>query len=233
MKHNTCYTLEREFLTKLLPFKNEKRAKFNASLIKGDLKVLGVETKWLRKIVNSLSESERKNLLSISKFSYHETEKMKAILINKIMPYSKRLECLKDFLPTIRDWAICDTCISDNKEAKKHKEETLAFLLSFKDRKEEFIERYIVLMYALYLAPDHLDEYFTYLVNTEFNGYYAKMGVAWALSILLVSEQDKTLTLLKEKKLDPWIQNKAIQKARESYRISKELKEVLLELRIK
>jgi hypothetical protein len=59
------------------------------------------------------------------------------------------------------------------------------------------------------------------------------MGVAWALSILLISEQDKTLTLLKEKKLDPWIQNKAIQKARESYRISKELKEVLLELRIK
>ncbi len=233
MKHNICYTLERDFLTKLLPFKNEKRAKFNASLIKGDLKVLGVETKCLRKIVNSLSESERKNLLSISKFSYHETEKMKAILINKIMPYSKRLDYLKDFLPTIRDWAICDTCISDNKEAKKHKEETFRFLDALKDRKEEFIERYIVLMYAFYLAPDQLDEYFTYLVNTEFNGYYAKMGVAWALSILLISEQDKTLTLLKEKKLDPWIQNKAIQKARESYRISKELKEVLLELRIK
>ena len=233
MKHNICYTLERDFLTKLLPFKNEKRAKFNASLIKGDLKVLGVETKCLRKIVNSLSESERKNLLSISKFSYHETEKMKAILINKIMPYSKRLDYLKDFLPTIRDWAICDTCISDNKEAKKHKEETFRFLDALKDRKEEFIERYIVLMLAFYLAPDQLDEYFTYLVNTEFNGYYAKMGVAWALSILLISEQDKTLTLLKEKKLDPWIQNKAIQKARESYRISKELKEVLLELRIK
>ncbi len=233
MKHNICYTLERLFLTKLLPFKNEKRAKFNASLIKGDLKVLGVETKWLRKIVNSLSESERKSLLSISKFSYHETEKMKAILINEITPYSKRLDYLKDFLPTIRDWAICDTCISDNKEAKKHKEETFRFLDYLKDRKEEFIQRYVVLMYAFYLAPSHLDEYFTYLVNTEFNGYYAKMGVAWALSILLVSEKDKTLTFLKEKKLDPWIQNKTIQKARESYRISKELKEVLLELRIK
>jgi len=43
MKHNTCYILEREFLLKLSPFKNQKRAKFNASLIKGDLKVLGVE----------------------------------------------------------------------------------------------------------------------------------------------------------------------------------------------
>jgi len=47
--------------------------------------------KWLRKIVNSLSESERKSLLSISKFSYHETEKMKAILINKLSLIQKGL----------------------------------------------------------------------------------------------------------------------------------------------
>ena len=46
-------------------------------------------------------------------------------------------------------------------------------------------------------------------------------------------EYEKTLPLMKSCVLPKWVHNKAIQKARESYRITKEQKEYLNTLKIK
>ncbi|MDO4321974.1 MAG: DNA alkylation repair protein [Lachnospiraceae bacterium] len=62
--------------------------------------------------------------------------------------------------------------------------------------------------------------------------YYIRMAQAWALSVCFVKYRDKTLRLLEERCMDAWVQNKAIQKCRESYRVSAEDKELLKLLKI-
>ena len=57
--------------------------------------------------------------------------------------------------------------------------------------------------------------------------YYVKMGVAWAISIFYIKQPQLTLSLLQENNLDDFTYNKAIQKIRESFRVSKEDKEML------
>jgi 3-methyladenine DNA glycosylase AlkD len=57
--------------------------------------------------------------------------------------------------------------------------------------------------------------------------YYVKMGVAWAISIFYIKQPQLTLSLLQENNLDDFTHNKAIQKIRESFRVSKEDKEML------
>jgi 3-methyladenine DNA glycosylase AlkD len=57
--------------------------------------------------------------------------------------------------------------------------------------------------------------------------YYVKMGVAWAISIFYIKQPQLTLPLLQENNLDDFTHNKAIQKIRESFRVSKEDKEML------
>ena len=57
--------------------------------------------------------------------------------------------------------------------------------------------------------------------------YYVKMGVAWAISIFYIKQPQLTLPLLQENNLDNFTHNKAIQKIRESFRVSKEDKEML------
>ena len=57
------------------------------------------------------------------------------------------------------------------------------------------------------------------------------MAVAWLLSVALVSYYEKTLNYLKQSKLDTFTYHKALQKARESYRITKEQKEYLKTLK--
>jgi 3-methyladenine DNA glycosylase AlkD len=57
--------------------------------------------------------------------------------------------------------------------------------------------------------------------------YYVKMGVAWAISIFYIKQPQLTLPLLQENNLDDFTHNKAIQKIRESFRVSKEDQEML------
>jgi hypothetical protein len=62
-------------------------------------------------------------------------------------------------------------------------------------------------------------------VRSEY--YYVKMMQAWFFATALSKQYDTTIKILKEKKLSPWVHNKTIQKANESYRITKEQKQEL------
>ena len=54
------------------------------------------------------------------------------------------------------------------------------------------------------------------------------MAIAWAISICLIKYYDKTINYLKNNsKIDKWTYNKSLQKAIESYRITKDQKELL------
>jgi hypothetical protein len=57
--------------------------------------------------------------------------------------------------------------------------------------------------------------------------YYVQMMQARYFATALAKQEVPTLALIKRKTLSPFVQNKSIQKARESRRISEELKEKL------
>ena len=50
------------------------------------------------------------------------------------------------------------------------------------------------------------------------SAYYARMGLAWAVSVCYVKFPGQTRAFLGQNQLDAWTQNKAIQKIRESLR---------------
>ena len=77
---------------------------------------------------------------------------------------------------------------------------------------------------------DYLFEHFSALRN---EAYYVKMAVAWAVSVCYVKFPEKTESFLKEETLDVFTHNKALQKIRESYRVTREDKERLKGLKRK
>ena len=62
-------------------------------------------------------------------------------------------------------------------------------------------------------------------LNSE--DYYAQMGIAWAISICAVKFFDKTYAKMKEIALPPVIFKKSVQKSCESFRLTKEQKNLL------
>ena len=63
--------------------------------------------------------------------------------------------------------------------------------------------------------------------------YYINMMIAWYFATALAKQYDTVLPYLEQMRLDPWVHNKAIQKARESFRITPEQKEYLNTLKVK
>lgn len=144
------------------------------------------------------------------------------------MDREERKTYLDEFVPKIRNWAVCDSCVTGYKFMEKEPEYWFAYLKGYRDSGKEFELRFmIVSMMAHFVDEEHIDEILEICEQTQHEGYYTKMGVAWALQVCYVKFPEKTRTLLEHNDMDNFIHNKAIQKIRESYRVSREEKEEL------
>ena len=82
-----------------------------------------------------------------------------------------------------------------------------------------------------YINDQYIDQVLQILNNIKLDKYYVQMANAWAISICLIRYYNKTLEFLKTTKIDDFTYNKGIQKAIESYRITKEQKDYLRTLK--
>ena len=70
------------------------------------------------------------------------------------------------------------------------------------------------------------------MLETEtFDKYYTQMAAAWLISVMFVKYREYTLNYLKHNSLDDFTHNKALQKIRESLRVSKSDKELIKTLK--
>ena len=83
-----------------------------------------------------------------------------------------------------------------------------------------------------YLDQDYKPEYLEIVAAVRSEEYYVNMMIAWFFATALAKQWDTVIPYIEEKKLEPWVHNKTIQKARESYRITPEQKEYLKGLKV-
>lgn len=132
---------------------------------------------------------------------------------------------MTEFVPLIDNWAICDLFCSSLKRVSRHQAEVFPCIQSYLTAEEEFSVRFaLVLLLNYYIEPDTLEAVFHAVCKVRHEGYYVKMAVAWLLSICLVKQYERTIVFLRTTSLDSWTRHKAIQKARESRRLSAEQK---------
>ena len=82
-----------------------------------------------------------------------------------------------------------------------------------------------------YIDDSHIDNVLS-LCYKESSYYYVNMAISWLISACFIKYRTKTLDLLKSKKMSVFVQNKAISKIRDSYRVSKEDKELVKSFRL-
>ena len=82
-----------------------------------------------------------------------------------------------------------------------------------------------------FLDGDFRPEYPRIVAGIRSEEYYVNMMRAWYFATALAKQYDAVLPYLQNHRLDEWTHNKAIQKARESFRITPEQKEYLRTLK--
>ena len=218
------------FLTILEPYCNEKYAAFHTKLLgKSKQTVLGIKTPIMQKIAKKYS-SEIDSLLSFPD-EYYEVTFIKLLVVSAL-PYDQFIKYAENCVELIDNWATCD-CFRP-KCLLEHKEEYLPYLEKLYTRGGEFRERYVlVTLLVYYIEEPYFSIILDYIKKAHTQYYYVHMAVAWLIAELLIRVPNVGLKALLSIKSDVKTYNKAIQKARESFRLTKEEKEQLNALKIK
>lgn len=160
---------------------------------------------------------------------YHEELLLHGMVIGYLKcDMDTRKHLLDEFVPVINNWAVCDSCCMTYKFMQKNQEEWFAYLEKFVWSKEEYKIRFAVVCFLDHFVNESfIERVISIMGEIKHESYYVKMAVAWAVSVCFVKFPKETEQLFLEGSLDDFTHNKAIQKIRESYRVSKEDKERL------
>ncbi|WP_434797553.1 DNA alkylation repair protein [Terrisporobacter vanillatitrophus] len=219
-----------EIRQELIKLADDKYRSFHSNLCPGVENILGVRLPLLRKIAKNLSkEEDYHNYLNNDDTKYYEEIMIEGLIIGYLKTDNEnRFNYIKNFIPKIDNWAICDSFCNNLKFTKKNINEVWNFILPYTSSQNEFDIRFAVVMILnFYIIEDYIDDVLNTLNNIHHDGYYVKMAVAWAVSYAYIDFPEKTLAFLKNNNLDNFTYNKSLQKIIESNRVSKEDKDLM------
>lgn len=219
----------------LFQYQDIKYADFTAKLIPNlpREKFIGIRSPEYKKILKQIKgDPVIPVFLSTLPHKWHEENCLHAALINKIKDYDECVDALEQFMPYIDNWAVNDSinpaCF------KKHKEELIGKVQSWISSEATYTRRCgMKILMANYLDDDFKPEYLDLPADLRSDEYYVNIMTAWLFSEALVKQWDAAVVYIEDHRLDAWTNNKAIQKACESYRITDERKAYLKTLKVK
>ena len=196
-------------------------------------KIHGVRTPALRKYAKELKKREDiEAFLRQLPHERFEEDQLHAFILSEIRDPSECLEQLDRFLPYIDNWATCDQL--SPKCFRKHPEVLPEKIRGWMASEETYVIRFGIGMLMQHFLEDNFDPVYLQRVSeVRSREYYVNMMIAWYFATALAKQPDAAMPYLEERRLDPWVHNKTIQKAIESYRISDSQKEYIRTLRVK
>ncbi|MCR5250421.1 MAG: DNA alkylation repair protein [Lachnospiraceae bacterium] len=225
--------IQDEVVRELFASQDEKYRDFQVKLIPGKSAddMIGVRTPILRKFAKTLAKrADIGDFLEALPHRYFDEDQLHAFIISEMKDYDRCIRELTRFLPYVDNWATCDQM--SPAVFKKHKSELLACIREWIRSEETYTVRFAIgMLMEHFLDGDFDPEYPEMVAKVRSEEYYINMMVAWYFATALAKQYDAVLPYIKEKKLEKWTHNKAIQKSVESRRITEEQKEYLKSLK--
>ena len=225
-----------EIIEKLKGMADEKYMNFHSSLCPGTNNIMGVRVPKLREYAKKLAKEDwQKNYLFLENEFYEEIM-LKGMLLGlgEIDDLNIRLDYLKEFIPQIDNWAVCDITCGGLKFTNNNKESMWNFLQKYLNSKMEFEVRFgIVMLLDYYITDEYVERTLKILDSTECFTYYVRMSVAWAVSIIYIKYREIGEKYLTDNKLDDYTYNATLQKIADSHRIDEDGKKKVRAMRRK
>lgn len=213
----------------LQALKEKEYADFQAKLVPTiePSTILGIMVPKLRALAKSyIRDQECQVFLDSLPHNYYDENMLHAILISEMKDYDKCINRLEAFLPYVDNWAVCD--IMSPKLFKRYRGDLMTRIKVWIASEETYTIRFgLGMLMTHFLDEDFRPEYLDMASSIRSDEYYVNMMIAWFFATALAKQWEVSLPYIEDKRLDDWTHKKAIQKARESLRISKEKKEYL------
>ncbi|MET3290565.1 UNVERIFIED_CONTAM: 3-methyladenine DNA glycosylase AlkD [Brevibacillus sp. OAP136] len=208
---------------------------FSAALLPTIDNVLGVRLPKLRTMAKAIAKGDWRSYLASA-----ETDTFEEVMLQgMVIGYAKtdceeRLRHIATFVPKIDNWSVCDSFCIGLTFTKTNKAAVWEFLQPYLASQNEYEVRFgVVMLLDFYIEEAYIQKVFACLDNACADGYYAKMAIAWAVSMCFVKMPEQTIPYLRKNALDDFTYNKALQKITESYRVDSETKKVIRQMKRK
>lgn len=223
------------FLQELKEMKDTAYQKFQGGLFKEDVSLIGIRTPILKEMAKDIAKGDYISFIKYNTHTYYEEKVLHGLLLGYIKTdFEILLSLIRDFLPYNDNWAINDLTCTNLKAFKKNKEDGFLFITDCLHSSRSWDIRFgLVLLLDYYVEEDYIDAILLICDRIQNKEYYVKMANAWLLSICFIKCREKTLAYFKKNHLDTWTYHKAISKICDSYRVSKEDKELLKSMKRK
>lgn len=188
----------------------------------------GIPYPIMRDMAKSIIKSNPKTIFEELDPTIYEHLILYTMVLRGVKDISIGLTLFDRFLSFAKDWSTVDSLCQNFVVTKEHLEVVWNFLIPLLKVDNEFVQRVVAVMVLTYFINDqYIDRLFEVLDQLTHQGYYTKMGVAWAVATIASKYPSKVIDYLHKGSLDIWTHNKAIQKAKESFRVEDSVKEKL------
>ena len=216
-------------ITKLLFERQDKEyGAFTRKLTPGldEDNMIGVRFPDLKAIYKTLDETEKAEFMKKLPHKYFEENNLHAFLIERMRYYGAVIAALDAFLPYVNNWATCDSL--SPKCFRKHHAELRREIDRWLASPHIYVVRFAIkTLMNEFLGDDFLPDDPERLAAFQTDEYYLQMMIAWYFATALAKRFDDILPYFRTGALDPTIRKMAVRKAKDSFRITKEQKELL------
>jgi len=215
-------------------YSGEEFKEFTKKIVNSKSEVIGVKTDVIKSLAKSIVETNSKQFLDYKDVTFYEQK----LLYGFVLAYSKlKLQEFEKYfnfyLSIIDSWAIVDSPICAMKIIKNNKDYFFEKLVNNLNHKNPFAVRFsVVAFFKFYLTDNYVDKVIEIYKTLKSEHYYINIGLSWGICEILIKHFDKGVNLLQTKQLSAIVQNKAIQKACESFRITEQQKQFLKTLKV-
>lgn len=221
-----------DFINYLKTFENKNRRRDSNIVIKTNKKILEITMKDIRLIVKEIKKGNVLSYLSHNWLDYYELTIIYSLLLESIDDF----EIFKKYLIILSKetdtWATTDS-LPAKLLRKKHGDKLFQFALELHQMKLPFQKRFGTLIMFAFIDNEHIDLIFKTLNQfKDENEYYVNMGNAWLLCEIFIKQREKMINYLTNHNLNKFTINKTIQKCRESFRVSREDKKMLIDFKV-
>ncbi|RVU98327.1 DNA alkylation repair protein [Coriobacteriales bacterium OH1046] len=218
-----------DILQMLFDMQDKEYASFQSRLVPGIApeRFIGVRVPEARKLAKALAKQvDYSGFLRQVPHEYYDEDMLHGLLVSEIKDYETCISEVELFLPYVDNWAVCD--IMSPKAFKSNRNRLIEKIKAWSASDHTYTCRFgLEMLMSHFLDDDFRPEYLEIPASVRSDEYYVNMMVAWFFATALTKRWGDALPYLEHGRLEIWTHNKTIQKARESFRITREQKEQL------
>lgn len=209
--------------------KGEEKSKWEGRIVNTNMPCIAVPSEKVHEICKQICKGNYLSFVELWIWENHTNTIILAIIISKIKDFYTQKFYLRKLAENADNWSTIDSI--KIKPTEQNKDSYFEFASNLIDDPKPFVRRLgLIILLKLSNFSELADKILK--ISDSFadeKHYYVNMANAWLVCEMYIKHRNNTLPLLKAKTLNTFTQNKAISKCRDSFRVSKTDKEMLLE----